>query len=73
MAWEPRLALGMDIAWARWLPDGRRLVMGPGTAAGYLVDATLSAEPLIVVHGHGQDRGSSQDPNYTTVLVPPPR
>jgi hypothetical protein len=71
---EPRLALGMDIAWARWLPDGRRLVMGPASTGGYLTDTeTLSAEPLVVVRGHGQHRASNQDPNYTTVLAPPPR
>jgi len=41
----PRLALGIDIAWARWLPDGSHLIVGAGT--GYLVDAaTLSAEPI---------------------------
>jgi hypothetical protein len=72
MAGSPRLALGMDIAWARWLPDGRRLVMGAATAGGYLVDTMpLSAEPLVVVRGHGQDPTSNQDPNYTIVLAPP--
>ena len=41
----PRLALGIDIAWARWLPDGSHLIVGAGTS--YLVDAaTLSAEPI---------------------------
>jgi hypothetical protein len=69
VAREPQLDLGAAIGWARWLPDGRRLVMGPASAGGgYLVDtATLSAKPLVVLHGHGQD------PNYTTVLVPPSR
>jgi hypothetical protein len=67
LAREPHLALGTDIGWARWLPDGRRLVMGPATTGGYLVDTlTLSAEPLIVARGHG-----SQDPNFTIVLAPP--
>jgi hypothetical protein len=68
IAWEPQLALGAGIGWARWLPDGRRLVIGPATVGGYLVDtATLSAKPLRLVRGHGQD------PNYTAVLAPPPR
>jgi hypothetical protein len=67
LAREPRLALGTDIGWARWLPDGRRLVMGPATTGGYLVDTvTLSAESLIVARDHG-----SQDPNFTIVLAPP--
>jgi hypothetical protein len=67
MAREPRFVLDTDIGWARWLPDGRRLLIGPATTGGYLVDTvTLSAEPLIVARGHG-----SQDPNFTIVLAPP--
>jgi hypothetical protein len=67
-----RLALGEDIAWARWLPDGRDLIVGGATGGGDLVDsATLSAEPLVVARGHQDDRGNSQDINYTTVIVPP--
>ena len=68
VAREPQLALDAGIGWARWLPDGRRLVMGPATVGGYLVDTTtLSARPLRLIRGHGQD------PNYTAVLAPPPR
>jgi len=68
VAREPQLALDAGIGWARWLPDGRRLVMGPATVGGYLVDATtLSARPLRLIRGHGQD------PNFTAVLAPPPR
>jgi hypothetical protein len=67
MAREPHFALDTDIGWARWLPDDRRLLIGPATMGGYLVDTvTLSAEPLIVARGHG-----SQDPNFTIVLAPP--
>jgi hypothetical protein len=75
VAREPQLAVGAGIGWAQWVPDGRRLVMGPAsTGGGYLVDTvTLSAEPLVVVRGHGRDRTSNQDPNYTTVLIPSPR
>ncbi len=59
----PALELGMDIAWARWLPDGARLIVGAGSA--YLVDAaTGSAEPLAT----GRDNAAG--PNYTTAIVP---
>jgi hypothetical protein len=68
IAREPQLALDAGIGWARWLPDGRRLIMGPATVGGYLVDTTtLSAKPLRLIRGHGQD------PNFTAVLAPPPR
>ena len=60
----PALELGMDIAWARWLPDGRRLIVGAGAGAAYLVDAvTLSAEPLVT------GRDDTDGPNYTTAIV----
>jgi hypothetical protein len=62
----PALELGMDIAWARWLPDGARLIVGAGTA--YLVDAsTLSAEPLVT------GRDNTDGLNYTTAIVSPRR
>jgi hypothetical protein len=65
---RPRLALGEDIAWARWLPDGAHLVVGAGAGRSYLVDAaTLSAEPLLGARGHGDDGG---DIDYTTAIVP---
>ena len=52
VAREPQLALDAGIGWARWLPDGRRLVMGPATVGGYLVDTTtLSARPLRLIRG----------------------
>jgi hypothetical protein len=60
-----RLALGADIAWARWLPGGTSFVAGAGTGSGFLVDArSLSAQPL-VVRGRG-----AVDVNYTTAIVP---
>jgi hypothetical protein len=61
----PRLALtlGIDVAWARWLPDGVHLMVG--AASGFLVDAvSLSAEPLVSA------RDNSDGPNYTTAIVP---
>jgi hypothetical protein len=62
-----RLPLGMDIAWARWLPGGAHLIAGAATGTAYLVDtATLSARPLVVAPG------SAADVNYTTAIVPRP-
>jgi hypothetical protein len=64
---RPRLVLGLDIAWARWLPDGVHLIVGPAAGGSDLVDAaTLSAEPLVVAHE------SSEDLDYTTAVVPLP-
>jgi hypothetical protein len=64
----PRLELGMDIAWARWLPDGARLIVGAGAGSAYLVDAvTRSAEPLVA--GHDNTDGL----NYTIAIVSPRR
>jgi hypothetical protein len=70
MARGPSLALGMDFAWARWLPGGMHLVVGAGTG-GYLVDsATLSARPLFFARGHGHNIANSQDINFTAAVVP---
>jgi hypothetical protein len=67
VARAPRLALGMDFAWARWLPGGTHLIVGTGTGP-YLVDsATLSARPLVA---HGRNIGNSQDINFTAAIVP---
>jgi hypothetical protein len=69
VAWAPRLALGLDFAWARWLPGGTHLIVGTG-AGPYLVDAaTLSARPL-VAGSHGHNTGNSQDINFTAAIVP---
>src|SRR6266516_126062 len=70
LARGPRLALGLDYAWARWLPGGTHLIVGAGTGP-YLVDsATLSARPLFLARGHGHHAGSSQDINFTTAVIP---
>lgn len=61
----PALGLGMDIAWARWLPDGARLIVGAGAGSAFLVDAvTLSAKPLVA------GRDDTYGPNDTTAIVP---
>ena len=60
----PALELGMDIAWARWLSGGGRLIVGAGAGAAYLVDpATRAAEPLAA------GRGDADGPNYTTAIL----
>ncbi len=67
VAATPRFPLGVDIAWARWLPGGTHLIAGPMTGASYLVDsATLSAEPLLTGAGHRP----GPDINYTTAVIP---
>ncbi len=66
----PRLALGQDVAWARWLPGGTHLMVGAGTGSCYLVDsATLSARPLYFTRGHGHNIGISQDINFTAAII----
>jgi hypothetical protein len=72
MARVPRLALGEDYAWARWLPGGTHLIAGAGTGP-YLVDSvTLSATPLFA-RGERHTIGNSQDINFTAAIVPPRR
>ncbi len=69
VAATPRFPLGIDIAWARWLPDRMRLIAGPLGGTSYLVDsATLSAEPLVT--GAGPDHQPGPDINYTTAVIP---
>lgn len=60
-----RVALGTDVAWARWLPGGSSLIAEATNGSGYLVDvATLAARPL-AVRGRG-----AVDVNYTAAVVP---
>jgi hypothetical protein len=70
VARRPLLMLGLDIGWARWLPDGTHLIMGATTRA-YLVDsATLSARPFSFASGRGHNIGYSRDVNYSAAVVP---
>lgn len=60
LARSPVLPLGIDYGWARWLPDGRRLI-----AEGYLVTAaTLGVRPLRMPRGNG-----FASVNYTAVVI----
>jgi hypothetical protein len=68
IARAPRLTLGQDVAWARWLPGGTHLILGAGTGASYLMDAaTLSARPLTVTGGR-----TGGEVNDTAAIIPPP-
>jgi hypothetical protein len=63
--------------WARWLPDGRHLIVG-GDRASYLVDSSaMTARPLFFLPGrnHGHDRfiQDTGDLNFSAVVVPPRR
>ena len=67
---RPVISLGEAFDWARWLPDGRRLIIGTG-AGGDLVDsATLAARPLVIAGRNGLRTGSGQEINFTAVIVP---
>jgi hypothetical protein len=71
VARRPVITLGEDFDWARWLPDGRQLIIGAG-AGGYLVDpATLAARPLVFAGRDGRRSGSGQGINFTAAIVPP--
>ncbi len=71
VASRPVITLGQDFDLARWLPDGRHLIIGAG-AGGYLVDsATLAARPLVFAGRDGRRTGSGQDINFTAAIVSP--
>ena len=66
----PRITLGLDIGWAKWLPDGSHLIVGTGTGS-YLVDsAALSARPLVLARAQGHN-ANSQDINFTAAILSP--
>jgi hypothetical protein len=67
---------GPLLAWARWLPDGRHLLMG-GNDASYLVNASaMTAKPVYFLpsrdHGHHYVQQTG-DLNVSAVIVPPRR
>jgi hypothetical protein len=60
-----RLSVGEDVAWARWLPGGKQLIVG-SVGRDYIVTAaTLTARPLRFRHSPGGVIG------YSAVIVPP--
>jgi len=62
-----RLAIGEDIAWARWLPGGRQLIAGSWDRDYAVTAATRAARPL----SFGRD--GDPVPNYSSVVVTPRR
>jgi hypothetical protein len=67
------LAVGCGSGWALWLPDGRHLITGASQASYAVNAATLSARPLFFTHSRDHYIETSQDINYSAVLVPPRR
>lgn len=67
----PRVSLltGEDVAWARWLPGGKMLLVGGGAFSGVVNSATLSARPYYFVHGGDHNIQDSQDVNYSAVVI----
>jgi hypothetical protein len=66
---------GPLLAWARWLPDGRHLLVG-GNDASYLVNASaMTAKPLYFLpsRDHGHLVQQTGDLNVSAVIVPPRR
>jgi hypothetical protein len=65
------LAVGCGPGWALWLPDGRHLLAG-AIQSSYVVNAaTLSARPLFFTHSRDHYIETSQDINYSAVLILP--
>jgi hypothetical protein len=68
------MTVGPLLAWARWLPDGRHLLVG-GNDASYLVDASaMTAKPVYFLpsrdHGHHRVQQTG-DLNVSAVIIPP--
>lgn len=61
-----------DVAWARWLPGGHRLIAG-AEAGSYAVNAaTLAARPFSFSGSPGQDIENSGDINFSATILPYP-
>jgi len=67
----PRVSLlmGQDIAWARWLPGGKMLLVGGLTSSGVVNSETLSVRPYYFVYGRDHYIEDSQDVNYSAVVI----
>lgn len=67
-----RLVTTEDVAWARWLPGGNRLIAG-AEAGSYAVNAvTLAARPFSFSGSPGQDIENSGDINFSATILPYP-
>jgi hypothetical protein len=69
----PRVSLlmGQDVAWARWLPGGKMLLVGGSTFSGAVNSEGLSVWPYYFVHGRDHYIQDSQDVNYSAVVIKP--
>ena len=67
----PRVSLimGQDVAWAKWLPGGKMLLVGGSAFSGVVNSETLSARPYYFVHGRDHYIEDSQDLNYSAVVI----
>jgi hypothetical protein len=59
--------IGEDVAWARWLPGGKQLIVGGVDRVDIVTPATLAARPLRFRHSAGGNIG------YSAVIIPPRR
>ena len=70
LAGTVRLGIGEDRAWALWLPDGKHLLTGGAVSSYAVTAATLSARPLYFIHRQDHYIETSQDINYSAVILP---
>ena len=63
------LLMGEDIAWARWLPGGKMLMVGGSTFSGVVNSDTLSVRPYFFMRGRDHNIEDSQDVNYSAVVI----
>jgi len=73
MARQPQMTLGMDVAWALWLPDGQHLMVGASSESSLVDAVTLSARPLSLAGGQGHATGNGHGLNFTAAILPPGR
>jgi hypothetical protein len=70
MAREPRIPLGLDVAWALWLPGGQHLLTGTSAEPWLVSTSTLTARPLSPSRTRDQATGGGI--NFTATLLPAP-
>ena len=70
LAGTVRLGIGEDRAWALWVPDGKHLLTGGAVSSYAVTAATLSARPLYFIHRQDHYIETSQDINYSAVILP---
>jgi hypothetical protein len=63
------LLMGLDVAWARWLPGDKMLLIGGGLFSGVVNPDTLSVRPYFFMRGRDHNIEDSQDVNYSAVVI----